>query len=63
MIPVEDDEQFVYYAARAALTARYGHLVLKFTPASLAASVQHEASWAGGALIASLGAGSSARGL
>jgi hypothetical protein len=32
MIPVEDDEQSAYYAARATLTARYGHLVLKFTP-------------------------------
>jgi hypothetical protein len=32
MIPVEDDEQSAYQAARAALTARYGHLVLKFTP-------------------------------
>jgi hypothetical protein len=35
MIPVEDDEQSAYNAARAALTARYGHLVLTFTPASL----------------------------
>jgi hypothetical protein len=44
MIPVEDDEQSAYYAARAALTARYGHLVRTFTPASLSASGQHEAS-------------------
>ena len=40
MIPVEDDEQSAYQAARAALTARYGHLVLKFTPAYLLALVR-----------------------
>jgi hypothetical protein len=48
MNPVEDDGQSAYQAARSALTARYGHLDLKFTPASLSASGQHEASWAGG---------------
>jgi hypothetical protein len=52
MILVEDDEQSAYCAARAALTARYGHLALEFTPASLSASGQHEASWAGGAVSA-----------
>ena len=52
MIPVEDDEQSAYHAARCALTARYGHLALKFIPASLSASGQHEASWAGGAVSA-----------
>jgi hypothetical protein len=52
MIPVEDDEQSAYYAARSALAARYGHLVLKFTPPYLSASGQHEASWAGGAVSA-----------
>src|ERR1019366_3303622 len=39
---------------RATLTARYGHLALTFTPASLSASGQHEASWAGGAVSAGL---------
>jgi hypothetical protein len=39
----------LYDAERATLTARYGHLVLAFTPAWLSASGQHEASWAGGA--------------
>jgi hypothetical protein len=48
MIPVEDGQQSAYHAARSALTARYRHLALKFTPASLSASGQHEASWAGG---------------
>ena len=52
MIPVEDDEQSAYHAARSALTARYGHLDLTFTPASPSASGQHEASWAGGAVSA-----------
>jgi hypothetical protein len=33
MIPVEDDQQSTYHAARSALTARYGHLALKFPPA------------------------------
>jgi hypothetical protein len=51
MIAVDDDEQSAYYAARAAraaLTARYGHLGLTFTPALVSASGQREASWAGG---------------
>jgi hypothetical protein len=52
VIPVEDDEQSAYHAARATLTARYGHLVLTFIPASLSGSGQHEASWAGGAVSA-----------
>jgi hypothetical protein len=52
MIPVEDDGQSPYYAARSALTARYGHLDLKFTPPSVSASGQHEASWAGGEVTA-----------
>ena len=52
MIPVEDDEQSAYHAARATLAARYGHLALTFTPASLSASGQHEASWVGGAVSA-----------
>jgi hypothetical protein len=45
MIPVEDDGQSAFHAARPALMARYGHLILKFAPASLPASAQHEASW------------------
>jgi hypothetical protein len=49
---VEDDERSAYHAARSALTARYGHLALTFTPASLSTSGQHEASWAGGAVSA-----------
>lgn len=49
---MEDDEPSAYHAAWATLTARYGHLALKVTPASLSASGQHEASWAGGALSA-----------
>ena len=49
MIPVEDgDGRSPYAAERSALTARYGHLALTFTPASLSASGQHEASWNGG---------------
>jgi hypothetical protein len=52
MISVEDDEQSAYHAARATLTARYGHLVLTFTPASVSASGQHEAAWVGGAVSA-----------
>jgi hypothetical protein len=52
MIPVEDDQQSAYYAARATLAARYGHLVLKFTPPYLSASGRHEASWVGGAVSA-----------
>ncbi len=52
MIPVEDDEQSAYHAARTTLTARYGHLDLTFTRASVSASGQHEASWAGGAVNA-----------
>jgi hypothetical protein len=52
MIPVEDDERSAYQAVRSTLKARYGHLVLKFTPASVSASGQHEASWAGGAVSA-----------
>jgi hypothetical protein len=52
MIPVEDDDQSAYCAARATLVARYGHLVLKFTPSYLSASGQYEASWAGGAVSA-----------
>ena len=53
MIPVEnEDGHSPYDAERATLTARYGHLVLTFTPASLSASGQHEASWAGGAVSA-----------
>jgi hypothetical protein len=52
MIPVEDDEQSVYHAACSVLTARYWHLALKFTPASLSVSGLHEASWAGGAASA-----------
>jgi hypothetical protein len=52
MIAVEDDEQSACHAARSALTARYGHLALTFTLASVSASGQHEASWAGGAVSA-----------
>jgi hypothetical protein len=52
MIAVEDDEQSGYHVARTTLTARYGHLGLTFTPASVSASRQHEASWAGGAASA-----------
>jgi hypothetical protein len=52
MNPVEDDEQSTYHADRAVLTVRYGHLALTFTPASLSASGQHEASWAGGTVSA-----------
>ena len=48
MIPVEGDGHSPYDAERSALTARYGHLALTFTPASLPASGQHEASWNGG---------------
>ena len=49
----DEDGHSPYDAARSALTARYGHLVLKFAPDSLSASGQHEASWAGGAASAS----------
>jgi hypothetical protein len=53
VIPVEDESgHSPYDAERSALTARYGHLLLAFTPASLSASGQHEASWAGGAVSA-----------
>jgi hypothetical protein len=53
VIPVEnEDGHSPYDAERATLTARYGHLPLTFTPASLSASGQHEASWAGGAASA-----------
>jgi len=53
VIPVEDEDgHSPYQAARSALTARYGHLVLAFTPVSLSVSGQHEASWAGGAASA-----------
>ena len=53
MIPVEDEDgHSPYDAERAALAARYGHLVLTFTPDSLSASGQHEASWVGGAVSA-----------
>ena len=53
MIPEEDEDGRSPYAAeRSALTAGYGHLDLTFTPASLSASGQHEASWAGGAASA-----------
>jgi hypothetical protein len=55
MIAVDDDEQSAYHAARATLTARYGHLGLKFTPASVSASGQHEASWADGTVSAGTG--------
>jgi hypothetical protein len=37
VIPVEDDEQSAYYAARATLTARYGHLDLTVRPGDPAA--------------------------
>ena len=54
MIPVEvEDGRSPYDAERSALAARYGHLVLTFTPASVSASGRHEASWAGGAVSAS----------
>jgi hypothetical protein len=49
---VQDDKQSAYHAACTTLTARYGHLALTFTPASVSASGQHEASWAGGAVSA-----------
>jgi hypothetical protein len=49
---MDDDDQSIYYAARATLTARYGHLVLKFTHAYLSDSGKHEASWAGGTVTA-----------
>jgi len=49
---MDDDEQSIYYAARATLAARYGHLVLKFTHAYLSDSGKHEASWTGGAVAA-----------
>ena len=52
VIPVEDDKQSAYHAARSALTARYGHVVLKFTTASLSGSGQHEALWSGAAVSA-----------
>jgi hypothetical protein len=53
VIPVEDEDGLSPYGAeRATLAARYGHLDLTFTPASLSASGQHEASWAGGAASA-----------
>jgi hypothetical protein len=52
MIAVDDDGQSAYHAAHSALTARYGHLALTFTPASVSASGQHEASWAGGTVSA-----------
>lgn len=56
MITVEeDDEQSAYRAACATLTARYGNLGLTFTPGSVSASGQHEASWAGGAVSAGTG--------
>jgi hypothetical protein len=49
VIPVEDEDgHSPYDAERSALTARYGHLALTFTPASLSASGQHEGSWNGG---------------
>jgi len=51
VIPVEGDGHSPYDAERSALTARYGHLALTFTPASLSAS-GHEASWNGGAASA-----------
>jgi len=53
VIPVGDEDGLSPYdAERAALAARYGHLALAFTPASLSASGQHEAAWAGGAASA-----------
>ena len=53
MIPEEDEDgHSPYDAERSALTAGYRHLTLTFTPASLSASGQHEASWAGGAASA-----------
>ena len=53
MIPVGDEDGLSPYdAERAALAARYGHLALAFTPASLSASGPHEAAWAGGAASA-----------
>ena len=53
MIPVGNEGgRSPYDAERATLAARYGHLALTFTPASLSASGQHEASWAGGAVSA-----------
>ena len=54
MIPVEDEDgHSPYDAERAILAARYGRLALTFTSASVCASGQHEASWAGG--VASAG--------
>ena len=47
-----EDGRSPYDAERATLTARYGHLALTFTLASVSASGQHEASWAGGAVSA-----------
>ena len=53
MIPEEDEDgRSPYDAERSALTAGYGHLALTFTPSSVSASGQHEASWAGGAASA-----------
>jgi hypothetical protein len=53
VIAVEDEDgHSPYDDERSVLTARYGHLVLVFTPASLSVSGQHEASWAGGAASA-----------
>jgi hypothetical protein len=53
VIPVEDEVgRSPYDAERATLTARYGHLALTFTPASVSASGQHEAAWADGAASA-----------
>jgi hypothetical protein len=46
------DRQSAYHAARAALTARYAHLALTFTPAPSSASGQHEATWDGGTAAA-----------
>ena len=44
----DEDGHSPYDAERSVLTARYGHLALTFTPASLSASGQHEGSWNGG---------------
>jgi hypothetical protein len=43
-----EDGRSPYDAERSALTARYGHLALTFTPAARSAGGRHEASWAGG---------------
>jgi hypothetical protein len=43
-----------HYAERAVLIARYGHLVLKFTPSYLSDSGNHEASWIGGTVAAGI---------